>query len=482
MRDDMRELFLDAIEGVQDLDRIAVSDAEESVTYGALLDGARRTAGALASRHPSPGNLIVKAPSSVGFVRTLLGIMYSGCTPVPVDPDLPARGLDFIRAKCGAATALEPLGCAALADAAPVDRRNPDVPALVMFTSGTSGFPKGVLISNANLLASCRAMAGYLGYAQHASAAVVLPLHYSYALLSQVCCQLTVGGRVHLFSDLRNPLRVARIVGELGLETFCGVPSTFHTLTIASRLSPIQMPSVRVLCSAGAAMDPALLPHVKRVFPNAVFFNNYGMTEAAPRIAFCREDDPRFHEATCGRPMAGVEVKIVDPETHREVPDGVRGVLVVRGPNVTSGYLNEPELTARAFTHDGYLVSGDVAYRDRDYLFICGRVDDMFNSGGEKIAPLEVEQVLNRMEGVEMSALAGVPDEQRGMVAVAYLKLADRAITRAGLVQHLSQELPKSRIPSRFMEVRSFPMTTNGKLQRRRLSPEDRELVIREIR
>jgi rifamycin polyketide synthase module 1/2/3 len=277
-------------------------------------------------------------------------------------------------------------------------------------------------------------------------------------------------------------LKFANTVNELGLETFCGVPSTFHALTMFHALSPIEMPGIRVLCSAGAAMDFARFSVVKRIFPNSVFFNNYGMTEASPRIAYCREDDPRFHEATCGRPMSGVEVKIVDPLTHEEVADGTQGVLVVRGPNVTAGYLNDPEQTAGAFTRDGFLISGDVAYRDRGYLFVGGRLDDVFNSGGEKVAPLEIERVLNRVAGVEMSALAGIPDEQRGMVPVAFLKLTDPTLTRAALVQQLARELPKSKIPQRFVEVRGFPMTNNGKVQRRRLSPTDRELVIREIR
>jgi rifamycin polyketide synthase module 1/2/3 len=266
------------------------------------------------------------------------------------------------------------------------------------------------------------------------------------------------------------------------LETFCGVPSTYHALARFHGLSPIPMPSIRVLCSAGAAMDMSAYAAVKEIFPHATFFNNYGMTEAAPRIAYCRDDDPRFAEATCGRPMEGVEVKIVDPYTHEEVADGARGVLVVRGPNITSGYLNDPDQTARAFTRDGFLISGDVAYCDRGYLFIAGRLDDMFNCGGEKVAPLEIERVLNRLPGVEMAAVAGVPDEQRGMVPAAFLKLEALDITRAALIRQLSGELPMSKIPQRFLEVRAFPMSSSGKLQRRRLSPDNDEYVVREIR
>ena len=477
----MTTSFLDVIEAI-DAKRVALSDAVESITYGELRQRARQVAGALQARGGSSGYFVIKARPTVSFVATLMGAMYLGRTAVPVDPDLPPTGLEFIRGKTGADEILEPLASDETAPAPPVDLRTAASPALIMFTSGTSGFPKGVIVSHANLLASCRAMAEYLGYHAHPSAAVVLPVHYSYALLSQVCCQLTVGGHVHLFADMRNPIKMSRVMNDLRLETFCGVPSTYHALLACHALSPITMPHVRVLCSAGAAMDVTQHQRVKVIFPNALFFNNYGMTEAAPRIAYCREDDPRFHEGTCGRPMDGVDVKIVDPHTHEEVADGARGVLVVRGPNVTSGYLNEPEQTSHAFTSDGYLISGDLAYRDRGYLFICGRLDDMFNSGGEKMVPLEIERVLNTADGVEMSALAGIPDEQRGMVAVAFIKPVHNGLTRAALVQHLRRELPASKVPQRFIEVRAFPMTSNGKLQRRRLSPDDREYVVREIR
>jgi rifamycin polyketide synthase module 1/2/3 len=478
----MSEVFLDALDAAAASDRLAVSDAVEAVTYRELCDQARAVASLLVGRHPAPGFVLVKAVPGVRFVTTLLGVMYSGGTPVPVDPDLPAPALDFIRTRCQAVDLIEPLPRTAIEGVTALDRRSGSVPALVLFTSGTSGVPKGVIISNANLLASCRTVADYLEYARFPSAAVALPLHYSYALLSQVLCQLLVGGRVHIFSGLRNPLKFARSVEQLQLQTFCGVPSTYHALTRFHALSPLRMPSVRVLCSAGAAMDVEAYGAVKDMFPNATFFNNYGMTEAAPRIAFCRDDDARFGEATCGRPMAGVEVKIVDPATHEEVPDGVRGVLVVRGPNVTSGYLNDPGQTADAFTRDGFLISGDLAYRDRGYLFICGRLDDTFNCGGEKVVPMEIERVLNRLPGVEMSAVAGVPDEQRGMVPAAFVKLATPDLTRAALIQQLAVELPMSKIPQRFLEVRALPMTSNGKVQRRRLSPDNTEFVVREIR
>jgi len=406
--------------------------------------------------------------------------MYSGNTPVPVDPQLPPAALAFIVEKSDARAVVLPVAHEQYRDLPEWADASSQRAALVMFTSGTTGHPKGVLISHANLLHSCSTVAAYLDYHRFRSAAVALPLHYSYALLSQVCCQLSVGGRVRLFGDLRNPLKFAQRVADERLETFCGVPSTFHALAAFDALKPLCFDTVRVVCSAGAALDRSRLDAIRRMFPRATFFNNYGMTEAAPRIAFIREDDPRFGETTCGRPMAGVEVKVVDPQTNETRPDGEPGMLVVRGPNITTGYLNDPELSADAFTPDGYLKSGDLAHLDRGYIFIRGRYDDVFNCGGEKVAPLEIERELNQVPGVESSAVTGVPDDLRGMVPVAFVRLTT-SLDRGQIVAALVRALPKIKVPQRYFEVSGFPMTSNGKLQRNRLSPADTTYVVREI-
>ena len=475
----MMATFVDYIESANE-QAVAVADDAEQLTYGELRHFARQIASILQSQSGTRKYIMLRATPDVWFASTLLGIIYSGNTPIPVEPALPAKALRFLKTKSQAVTVLNPLRPSEFRDEIPTYNVDDSMPALIIFTSGTAGFPKGVIISHTNLVHSCTTMCDYLCYKKYNSAAVVLPLHYSYALLSQVCCQLLVGGFVRLFSDFKNPIKFSHIVNEANLETFCGVPSTYNALVMVHRLSPLCMPTVKVLCSAGAAMDKSKFDEIKEIFPNATFFNNYGMTEAAPRIAYIREDDPHFFEPTCGRPMDGVEVKIVDPETHEDLPDGQQGMLIVRGPNVTSGYLNDRKITNEAFTNEGYLISGDIAYMNKGYIFICGRHDDIFNVGGEKVAPLEIERVLNRIRSVEDSAVIGIPDEYRGNVPVAFLKLK-RSISRKAILLELQEELPEAKIPQRFFEVKVFPMTSNGKLQRRRLSIDDSTYVIGEL-
>ena len=475
----MMRHFLDNLDQAEG-HHIAVTDDAGEWTYEELRDRAMRIAAALYDQHSSGNFLMLPATADRAFVATLLGVMYSGNTPIPIDPDLPQATRSYIREKSEAAAEIASWSDEAIESCEPLDRRDDSAAAMILFTSGTSGYPKGVIISQDNLCHSCAAISEYLDYRTHNSAAVTLPLHYSYALLSQVCCMLFVGGRIRLFVDLRNPIKFAKEVTSLGLETFCGVPSTYHGICMLHGLSPLSMPTVKVLCSAGAAMDRSKYKTIKEVFPNATLFNNYGMTEAAPRISYVRDDDPRFHTGTCGKAMPGVEFKVVDPESHTEVTDGTIGMLVLRGPNITSGYLNDPELTEAAFTKDGYLISGDLARIEDGYLYVSGRDDDIFNVGGEKVAPLEVEHVLNTHEAVEMSAVRGVPDEQRGHVPIAFVKLR-RPVSREELTLHLEQELTPAKMPTRYVEVRSFPLTANGKLQRRLLDVDDEKHVIGEL-
>ena len=468
--------FVDTIEWSNPL-APAIGDGTHRVSYGELRRDSGRIAATLVDRFGTGGLILVRARPTCDFVSTLLGIMFSGNTPVPVNPELHSDDLDYIRTKSGAVAIVDPQTADPGSDE--VFQPDPSIPAMVLFTSGTSGFPKGVVISHDNLVHSCRAVARYLQYRAFPSAAVVLPLFYSYALLSQVCCQLTVGGYARLFADFGNPIRMARAIADEHLQTFCGVPSTYHALRVIHALSPLSMPGVRILCSAGAAMDAARFGEIKQIFPSSLFFNNYGMTEAAPRIAYIREDDPRFFEPTCGRPIEGVEVAVVDPDTHARLPDGRLGVLVVKGPNITSGYLNDPDVTAGSFTSDGFLISGDMASLRDGYIYIAGRADDMFNVGGEKVSPLEIERVLNSLPAVDTSAVAGCRDAARGMVPLAYLKVR-QPLRRAELLRQLKGRLMASKIPQRFFEVDRFPTTSNGKLLRRKLSPEDPSIV-REI-
>lgn len=467
----MVQTLISFVDAVPD-DRPAIAEGEHRVTYGQLRSAARRVAERLADPGRPRRCIVVKARPAIAFVEILLGTLYSGNVVVPVDPRIPDQGLAYILRKCRADAAIDPgvdIDEAAPASLVQAWTHCPEDLAMVMFTSGTTGVPKGVMMSHANLAHSWSAITEYLGLAAHPSTICVLPLHYSYGLISQLLCMLRNGGYVRIMAGLSNPVAFVEAVAREEIETVFGVPSTFSLLARYHRLRPFSLPSVRLVCSAGAAFAMALYPAIREMFPNAVVFNNYGMTEACPRISYVSDRDPEFLEGSCGVPMRGVEIVTLDPDSLAILPNGQEGVLGVRGPNIMAGYLDDDERNRRAFQRDGFLITGDVARIERGHLFLRGRLDDLFNVGGEKVAPLEIENVLDEMPEVELSAVRGLVDGDRGEIAAAFI-IASAPLTKRRLDEFLSARLAPGKVPSAYFEVSRLPMTGSGKLQRALIS------------
>ena len=456
----------------------ALADDHGTVDHGQLrlrsMQAARRL------HHELGGGqfIVIRAEHSSDFVVTFLGAIYSGNTPVPIDPQTPERALTQILARCEARPAISPLRQPEYSGLSPLAQPDKSRPAMVMFTSGTTGTPKGVIMTHENIAHSCKTVAAYLGYAKRPSTLVALPLYYSYGLISQLLAQLYIGGYARLLGGLGNPTIFIKSIQEEKIQTFCGVPSTFLTLHRFSRLRPFQLPSVQVVCSAGAAFDLSLYDEIRTIFPNAQVFNNYGMTEACPRISFISDDDPRFLQGTCGRTMAGVQAVIVDEETGHRKPDGEKGMLAVRGPNITPGYLHDDQRTCEAFTAEGFLKTGDLAYLDNGYIYLHGRVDDVFNVAGEKVSPLEIEAALNTLPEIECAAVRGMPDTSRGGAPVAFLILREK-VSKERLDIALSEQLSPIRIPVAYYQVSELPLTNNGKVQRQKLAVDGSNILTR---
>jgi long-chain acyl-CoA synthetase len=462
-----------------DLDSPAVEDDHERIDYSTLIDRSERVAAFVQEAYGRSNYILLGATSTVGFIELLLGVVFSGNVPIPIDPHCPQRVLGKYRAVSGA---IGPIRAEDVRiESMHTRMRNVDgaLPAMVIFTSGTSGNPKGVMLSHGNVNHSCIEIAKYLNYYQHRSAAVALPLYYSYGLLSQVVSQLMIGGFVRLFSSFKDVLHFEKIVNSHSLASFCGVPTTFSLISRVNKLQNLHMPTVKVICSAGAAFNKSVYPSMKQVFSNCTFFNNYGMTEACPRISYVSDESNSFFDGSCGQLLSGMTAKVICPETERVLEDGESGMLCVKGPNVTSGYLNEPDRTHQAFTADGFLKTGDIGYFKGEELYIVGRKDDIFNVGGQKVSPIEVEHALNAVPGVKLSAVVGVEDEQRGKVPAAFLVL-EEPVSRQNLMEEMRSTVSAHAVPVSFYEVSNLPMTANGKIQRRLLDPNS-DYVVRPI-
>jgi long-chain acyl-CoA synthetase len=315
---------------------------------------------------------------------------------------------------------------------------------LLLETSGSSGAPKIVVLGAAGVLANVDAILDYLPVRAHPRTALVLPLHYAYALVGQAFTTLRAGGALLLLGDLPYPALQVECMAELGASGLSSVPTSLQRLARAAQ-RPLPLGYV---ASAGARLDGATLAAVRAGFPGARVFNQWGLTEASPRVAAIADDDPAFAAGAVGRPLRGVEVESVD------------GELVVRGPSVMLGYLADPEATARALGPHG-LRTGDLGRVEDGAIFVTGRAHRIVKVAGEKVSLDEVETVL-RQAGADASVIA-VDDELTGTRIIAFVVGAASVVdAQLAAREHLA---PASR-PAVWQVVDALPLTSSGKVDR----------------
>jgi long-chain acyl-CoA synthetase len=326
--------------------------------------------------------------------------------------------------------------------------------ALLLYTSGSTGSPKGVLLSAAGLRANVEAILGYLPVAQVPDTALLLPLHYSYALVGQALTTLHAGGTVWLLNGLsyaREQLdALARIARPVGLSS---VPTSLRALasTQLEAKAPVRLGYV---ASAGGRLTAETVTRVRSAFPGVRLFNQYGLTEASPRVAAISDGHPAFAYGSVGRALNGLQVFAVGPSGARQ-PAGAPGELAVRGPSVMLGYLGDPEATARVLAPDGTLRTGDTGYVDENgYIFVEGRNDGVVKVAGERVSLAEISERLGHAE------LVALPDEALGAKLIAFVEGDPKP------VRERARALPPQKRPVRIVSVTSFPRTSNGKIDR----------------
>jgi acyl-CoA synthetase (AMP-forming)/AMP-acid ligase II len=347
-------------------------------------------------------------------------------------------------------------------------RPDPSAPALILYTSGSTGTPRGVVQTFRNVDANTRSIVEYLGLAAADRALLVLPLYYCYGR-SVLQTHLLAGGSVFLDGRFAFPVVVLEALRAEGCTGFAGVPLTFEIIRRQVDLTSRTFPALRYLTQAGGAMAPETVDWVRRAFAPARLFVMYGQTEATARLSYLPPERAEQKRGSIGIPIPGVDLRVVD-DAARELPPGDTGHLVARGDNVTLGYLDEPEET-RAILHDGWLWTGDLAARDADgFLFHRGRSKEILKIGGHRVSPIEIEHVVAEHPDVAEAAVIGVPDPLMGELPVAFVVLRpDRAPAEADLKAFCRSRMAAYRVPVRFTVVESLPRNEAGKLLRARL-------------
>jgi long-chain acyl-CoA synthetase len=500
-------------------DREAIVSGPVRLTYGQLDAMACRLAGALRALGIRAGDHVaLSCPNTPHFPVAYFGILKAGAVVVPLNVLLKAREIehhlrdsDAVAYLCFEGTAELPMGrmgheafravdgCRhfvvlttdasaasgvaghptmeqllrgqpAAMEAVP---READDTAVLLYTSGTTGLPKGAELTHANMVLNAvasRDMCLPLIGAGYSTALAVLPLFHSFGQTSVMNANLLQGNRVVLLPRFE-PAAVLEAMRTEGVNAFAGVPTMYWALLRHVEEHAVDVESIaaslKVCCSGGAPIPVEILHAFDARF-GVQILEGYGLSETSPVATFNQIGRPR-RPGSIGLPVWGCEVKVVD-EHDAEVPRGELGEIVIRGHNVMKGYYRKPDATAEAL-RGGWFHSGDVARMDEDgYLFIADRLKDLIIRGGMNVYPREVEDVLLTHPAVSIAAVIGVPHAEHGEEVKAFvIRRPGASVTEEELVAWSRETMAAFKYPRSVEFVEALPMTATGKVLKREL-------------
>jgi L-proline---[L-prolyl-carrier protein] ligase len=463
----------------------AVVDGSRSLTYGDLDRESRRVAGALAAAGVRPGDRVgLLLPKSLEAVAALYGTLRAGAVCVPLDVESPQARLVSVARDAGLAAVVgSPLPdvpalelAAASSDAAPAVEVGPDDLAYLLYTSGSTGEPKGVALSHGNVLAFVGWAVDEFGVGPADRLASHAPLHFDLSTFDLFAAASGGAAVVLVPPDARMfPVELARFLRSARITISYSVPSALALLAARGGLDGGTRPdALRAVLFAGDVPPPGPIARLRVLLPEARFCNLYGPTET--NVCTWYELPPyweaRPRPVPIGRPIRGVEVELVDA-AGVPVPSGEVGELVVRGPTVMQGYWGDPAGTAAVLSEDGGARSyrtGDLAREDEDgNLVFVGRRDQQVKVRGHRVELGEVEAALAALPGVRECAVVAVPDEAAGRRLRAFVAAED-GIAPADLARGLGELLPPHIVPDEFVLCDELPRSATGKVDRRRLA------------
>jgi acyl-CoA synthetase (AMP-forming)/AMP-acid ligase II len=486
--------------------KIAYRDAASAVTYGALLTRTANLAGHLQALGVAPGDKVaIFLPNSTEWVESCLAIARADAVSVPISYDatlpeiayrLEDAGCEIVITTDERAELIERAGAerpgarrlilvgrgaryptglrftdlvTVAAPAPPRDGAPIDAPAFIIYTSGTTGRAKGVILTLRSLLwvtAAC--WVPIVGMSAHDVVLSPLPLFHSYALSFSVLSILATGATERICERFSTS-EVLGALAEGAVTLMPGVPTMYHYLLEAGRQAGVtRFPNLRLCVSAGAIM-PATLNRAFEAQFGTTLLDGYGITETATMVTMNWPTGSRVM-GSCGLPVPGLAVRIVDPASRRDVARGAEGELIVRGPNLMDGYHAKPAETASAL-RDGWYHTGDLARSDADgFLTITGRLKELIIRGGQNIAPAEIEEAATLHAPVLDCAVIGVAHAQLGEVPVIFVVVKPgHDWDEPAFLDHCRSRLSSYKLPHAVHLTDQIPRTGSGKIMRFKL-------------
>ena len=352
----------------------------------------------------------------------------------------------------------------------------------MQYTSGTTGFPKGVMLSHHNILNNGYFVGQNMHFTNLDRVMTPVPLFHCFGCVLSLCAVVSHGAAVVLTEDF-DPLRVLAGVEKEKCTAIYGVPTMFISELNHPMFSMFDLSSLRTGIMAGSLCPVEIMKEVMTKMHAKDIIIVYGLTESSPGMTTTRVfDSPEVRATTVGTNLPGVEIKIVNPDTGLECGVEEQGEICCRGFNIMKGYYNNPEATAKAIDKDGWLHSGDLAIKTEDGFFrITGRIKDMIIRGGENVYPREIENFIYKIPQVEVVEVVGIPDERYGEVVGAFIKLKDGKVLSQEEVQEFCRgQIARYKIPKHVFFVEDYPKTASGKVQKYKLREMSVELIEKE--
>ena len=460
-------------------DKVALIAGETEVTYSHLWDYCLKAAATLTTKYGlrKGDRVILSAAGNIEFAYVYFGVHMAGGICVPIDPDTNKTRFDYIMKSTTPVCVMGTLHnvkqeTIQFADVIRGDMKAeycaPDMSQVadILFTTGTTGAPKGVALSYANLSAAARNINTFIGNDKDDVELLALPVSHSFGL-GRMRCSLSMGATVVMLGTFAN---VKKFFGEMKrcrVTMFAMVPASWGFIKKMSGKYVGKFADQLKFIEIGSSFMPVEEKQLlMELLPDTRICMHYGSTEAS-RSAFMEFHTCKDNLLTAGHASPNCEIKIFSPEG-QPLPLGEEGEVCVKGEHVTCSYWNEtPERFASDF-YDGYFRTGDCATMDADgNIYLKSRIKEMINVGGKKVAPMEVEDILNTIPGVKESACIGIPDPGvvLGEVVKAFV-VADESLTDEEIMEQLRPLLEVYKLPVAIERINEIPKTSSGKIQR----------------
>lgn len=471
----------------KDPERVALEFLEGAVTYGELRDLVDRAASALIAAGGEKGDrILVVDENSVLWVAAYLGTMRAGRVAVPLPPGTSGDALTQVSRATGAKIAFasrtvagrEQVGFrgldvrTAIPKSAPLQSYPPvdagDLAAL-MFTSGSTSEPRGVMISHGNIIANTGSIIASLGLVPSDRMMTVLPFHYCFGT-SLLHTHLRIGGTLVIDSRFMYPEVVLQRMSDAGCTGFAGVPSHFQILLRRSSLATRALSGLRYVQQAGGRLAPADVAELRRALPDTDIFLMYGQTEATARLSVLPPDLVDRKPGSIGKAVPGVRLRVVDG-SGAEVRPGDIGEIVAEGENIAPGYWRASEESSRVF-RDGCLYTGDLATVDGDgCIYVVDRDRDFLKVRGERVSSRQIEDELLAFGELVEAAVVGIPDEVLGESVKVFVvpRSQDSEGIEGRLLLYSKRHLPPQLVPREIVVLPELPRNGAGKVIKSRL-------------